>query len=233
VVNEGSAPTQGQVSHMWSYHSYISMQEDHNAGLIGNTIVYAPGKMNSTMSSYREFVLLYMQYDESNSFMSQTNLEVLTGKNVSESASSSTLPVPALGHGYGNSSIWSPQLVNLMSSGQLSTTQAPTFSSLNGLIYANNAPFEVCVNDPTIWYVAAMGSNPHVFHMHGNGFTLNGNNYAAISINDGEMKTLHSSMTSEGQWQLICHVDNHLAFGMVDNYIVYPADQCPLPKLAT
>ena len=181
VVNEGSAPTQGQVSHMWAYHSYISMQEDHNAGLIGNTIVYAPGTMNSTMSSYREFVLLYMQYDESNSFMSQTNLEVLTGKPVPESASSSALLVPALGHGYGNASIWSPQVVNLMSSGQLSTTQAPTFSSLNGLIYANNAPFEVCANDPTIWYVAAMGSNPHVFHMHGNGFTLNGNNYAAIS----------------------------------------------------
>jgi manganese oxidase len=40
-------------------------------------------------------------------------------------------------------------------------------------------------------------------------------------------------MLSEGQWQLICHVDNHLAFGMVDSYIVYPADQCPLPKLAS
>jgi hypothetical protein len=45
------------------------------------------------------------------------------------------------------------------------------------------------------------------------------------------MKTLHSNMTAEGQWQLICHVDNHLAYGMQDNYIVYPADGCPLPTL--
>jgi manganese oxidase len=46
------------------------------------------------------------------------------------------------------------------------------------------------------------------------------------------MKTLHSTMGAVGQWQLICHVNNHLAFGMVDNYRIYPADSCPLPKLA-
>ena len=163
---------------MWAYHSYISMQEDQNAGLIGSTIVYAPGMMNTTMSQYREFVLVYMQYDESDSFMSQTNLELLVGTNTSASGTDLAVPVP---QGNGNYSIWHPQLVNLQSSGRLSSTQAPTFSSLNGYVYANNAPFEVCVNDPTIWYVSAMGSNPHVFHMHGNGFTLNGNNYAAIS----------------------------------------------------
>jgi len=39
-------------------------------------------------------------------------------------------------------------------------------------------------------------------------------------------------MGAEGQWQLICHVDNHSAFGMTDNYIIYPAGQCPLPPLA-
>jgi manganese oxidase len=182
LINEGSAPTQGAVSHMWAYHSYISMQEDQNAGLIGNTIAYAPGKMQDTMESYREFVLTYMQYDESNSFMSQTNKQMLASSNSSDGASGSSLtPIPVTGGGYGNYSIWHPQIVNLLSSNQLSTVQAPTFSTLNGLVYANNAPFEVCVNDPTIWYVSAFGSNPHVFHMHGNGFNLNGVNQAAIS----------------------------------------------------
>ena len=73
-------------------------------------------------------------------------------------------------------------MVNLLSSNQLSTEQAPTFSTLNGLVYANNAPFEMYINDPTIWYVSAFGSNPHVFHTHGNGFTLNGVNLAAMSM---------------------------------------------------
>jgi FtsP/CotA-like multicopper oxidase with cupredoxin domain len=136
--------------------------------------------MNTTMESYREFVLNYMQFDESNSFMSKTNMQVLTGNNASASNPESG-PYPAVGQGYGNSSIWQPQVVNLMSSGQLNTTQAPTFSALNGLIYANNVPFEVCANDPTIWYVTAFGDNPHVFHMHGNGFVFHGDNLAAIS----------------------------------------------------
>lgn len=182
LINDGSAPTQGQVSHMWGYHSYISMQEDLNAGLLGSTIAYAPGKMNETMESYREFVLVYMQYDESDSFLSQTNMQMLTANASIKGLDTTSMPSLTHGQGYGNYSIWHPQLTNLMSAGQLSTVQAPTFSALNGLIFANNAPFEMCVNDPTIWYVSAFGANPHVFHMHGNGFVLQGNNQASISM---------------------------------------------------
>jgi uncharacterized cupredoxin-like copper-binding protein len=54
-----------------------------------------------------------------------------------------------------------------------------------------------------------------------------------IGLNDGEMKTLTSTMTAIGQWGLICHVGNHLSMGMLDNYIVYPPENCPLPKLAS
>jgi hypothetical protein len=46
------------------------------------------------------------------------------------------------------------------------------------------------------------------------------------------MKTLHATMGSIGEWQLICHVNNHLAMGMMDIYRVYPSETCPLPKLA-
>jgi hypothetical protein len=155
------------------------MDQDMFAGLIGSTIVYAAGKMNATMESYREFVLVYMQYDESNSIMSAVNKEYLTGNN--QVVPLTKTPSPTSPESYGNSSIWEPQVINLMSTGQLNTTQAPTFSALNGLIFANNAPFEVCANDPTIWYVSAFGDNPHVFHMHGNGFMHGGDNMAAIS----------------------------------------------------
>src|SRR2546423_6113439 len=223
--------------------------------------------MNETMASHREFVLVYMQYDESLSIMSAVNRQYLTGND--RLITTTSTPSPTTPESYGNSSIWEPQVTNLMSTGQLNTTQAPTFSALNGLIFANNAPFEMCANDPTIWYVSAFGDNPHVFHMHGNGFMHGGDNMASIStsysllypelsglfladlvvttpnhfspmtdlicaigINDGEMKTLTSSMTALGQWDLICHVGNHLSMGMLDTYIVYPPESCPLPKLA-
>ena len=138
--------------------------------------------MNATVASYREFVLVYMQFDESDSFMSLINKQAPGVSNASAPAlDANAFPMPTLGQGYGNYSIWHPQLVNMASSLKLNSTQAPTFSSLNGLIYSNNALFEVCANDPTIWYVAAYGNNPHVFHMHGNGFVLDGNNLASIS----------------------------------------------------
>lgn len=179
LINNGSAPTQGAVSHMWAYHSYIAMEQDQFAGLTGSTIVYNRGMMNATMASYREFVLVYMQYDESNSIMSAINKQYLTGNG--QTVPLTTTPSPTTPESYGNSSIWKPQVTNLMATGQLNTTQAPTFSALNGLIFANNAPFEVCVNDPTIWYVSAFGDNPHAFHMHGNGFVHGGDNMATIS----------------------------------------------------
>ena len=230
LINDGSAPTQGAASHMWGYHSFVTMQEDLNAGLVGPTIVYSRGKMNSTMASNREFTLMYMQYDESNSFLSDTNAQQMLGIT---NTSSSVSPVPALGQGYGNYSIWHPQITNLLSSGKLSPSQAPTFSTLNGLVFANNNPFEMCAGDSVIWYVVAYGNNPHVFHMHGNGFVYQGMNMASISINAGVMRTLPMTANGVGLWQLICHISNHDAKGMEDNYIVYPNGSCPLPKLAT
>ncbi len=113
---------------MWGYHSYISLQEDQNAGLTGSTIVYAAGKMNATVASYREFVLVYMQFDESDSFMSLINKQAPGVSNASAPAlDANAFPMPTLGQGYGNYSIWHPQLVNVASSLELNSTQAPTF----------------------------------------------------------------------------------------------------------
>lgn len=62
----------------------------------------------------------------------------------------------------------------------------------------------------------AHGGDSHSFHMHGNGFTSGGVN----------MATLFMQATGAGLWQLICHVDDHLAKGMVANYWVMQ-DNCP------
>jgi len=68
----------------------------------------------------------------------------------------------------------------------------------------------MCLNDKVIWYVNAMGSASHVFHMHGNGFTYpyNGVNTYATSINAGIGKTLYMNATDRGKWQVICHVSS-------------------------
>lgn len=208
-----------------SYHSFVSYQQDSNAGLLGPQIVYGAGKMESTMANYREFPLLYMVYDETDSWLSGENAVRLNGKQ----SSGQRKPPQSLWSG--NQTVWSPQLTNLDGSGGFQG--APSFHSLNGYVYANSPTFEMCLDDKVIWYVNAFGSASHVFHMHGNGYTYQGYSGDAISINDGVGKTLYMTATGEGQWQVLCHVANHEARGMEDNYRVFPAGQCPLQSNST
>ena len=229
LINNGSAPPEGQESLMWSYHSFVNMAVDLNTGLCGPTIVYQPGGMNKTMASNREFVLLYEVFDESNSFLASTNAEMY---NTSSNASAIAKPATLETSYTGNSSFWQPQLVN-MPTVSLSSTQAPSFYTLNGYVLANSPSFESCTDDAAIWYVYSFGGASHVFHMHGNGFTYRGLNMASKSLNDGNMMTLQATMYATGIWQVICHVSNHLSDGMQGLYQVYPKASCPLDKLAS
>ncbi|KAK0347742.1 hypothetical protein LTS02_009782 [Friedmanniomyces endolithicus] len=296
MVNAAAGPPAGEPAMVHSYRSYVDLQTDSNAGLIGPQIVYAQGQMASTMANYREIPLLYMIYSESNSWLSAENKAVLgaggnsrreaqggpggqhgqnqgngnpnpqnqgngnpnnqngyqhpsqgSGSgNATSSGPSSTSsvgsPTQSASTGAasssavnvnnlwpGNYTVWHPQAVNLAGSGQFSN--APSFYTMNGYIFGNNPTYEMCLSDKVIWYVNAYGGASHVFHMHGNGFKYHGFNEYAMSVNDGVGKTLYMDAVGGGKWQVICHVDNHQALGMVSDYQVYPAGQCPLPAL--
>lgn len=138
-----------------------------NAGLTCPTIVYPRGQMNATMAAHREFIVTFMNFDESWSFISAKNAHSF---GVEPLALPSNTSIPSQDNGYGKYSNWQPQIVNIESSSQLSTQQAPVFHSVNGGVFANDPPFEMCQDDKILWYVQAHGSASHVFHMHGNGF---------------------------------------------------------------
>jgi FtsP/CotA-like multicopper oxidase with cupredoxin domain len=174
----------------------VSLYEDANSGLIGPTIIYAPQKMKSTMAKYREFPLLYMIYSEAKSFLSGINHERQDSQYQYTGIDINTQNPPS-----GNSSVWRPELTNVLSAGQFSS--APSFHSMNGYMYANNPPFEMCLGDDVIWYVNAYGSASHVFHMHGNGFRYQGEAGYAISINDGVGKTLYMNAAGESMLRLM------------------------------
>ena len=248
MVNDGAGPNnEFEPAKGHSYHSYVAMQEDTNAGLIGPTYIYPRGKMESVMASFREFPLLFMQYSETTSFMNKINTAGNSSSawahgNVSSWANSNTssegnqrmggsmqfqdLLSPTAN--YGNRSIWESQITNLLSS---SWNDAPTWDSVNGFVLSNNPIYDMCVDDDVIWYTYAYGSASHVFHMHGNGFEENGIFMPSMSINDGKVHTLVMSAAGVGQWQVICHVNGHNTYGMVANYRVYE-DSCPLKPLA-
>lgn len=226
LVSDSAGPNPSQPARTHSYHSYVSLEQDSNAGLIGPTIVYRKGEMAKTMASYREIPLLYMIYNEANSFLSASNAAALLRNSTQTTtpSQSSTENFPS-----GNTSIWLPQLTNLLSAANFPS--APSFYTMNGYIFANNPIFDMCLDDKVIWYVNAYGAASHVFHMHGNGVSYLGNSEYAVSINDGVGKTLVMDAVGEGIWQVICHVDNHHAMGMMSNYRVSGEGECRVPSL--
>ena len=145
-----------------SYHSYVSLQEDANTGLIGPTIIYARGRMNATRASHREFPILYNTYDENISWLSAANKARLDRGGEPEPAGSSkpmiaqpdTQGLPA-----GNSTVWGPQLANFGASRKFGA--APTFFALNGFVYANAPTFEMCVDDNVRFGPHPMSSQHH------------------------------------------------------------------------
>lgn len=172
-----------------SYHSYVSLLEDTNAGLMGPTFIYAKGKMASTMANYREFSLLYMIYNEDASFLATTNSLRQKGN--------WSMPAGPEVHGlpYGNQSVWLPQLTNV--AGANRSAGHPSFSSINGYVYSNNPTFDMCLQDNVIFYTLAYGSLSHVAHFHGNGFRAEGEQQYAVSINDGVGRTLYLDPTGK------------------------------------
>jgi hypothetical protein len=109
--------------------------------LIGPTIIYAKGLMNSTMASYREFPILYNTYDENISWLSGGNKAVLDPANTTRSSNQiNTGGLPS-----GNETVWGPQLTNFGDSRMFDA--APTFYSINGYVYSNTPIFEMCLDD--------------------------------------------------------------------------------------
>lgn len=208
----------------------VSTYQDQDAGLSGPVIIYPQGKMNSTMAQNREFILFYGDNQESNSFLALQNVQkYLSGVNstgFNESYQYPTMPP-------GNMTRWYPQLINTPNTPDITTTMAANFFPINGYIYANNPPFEMCVNDPTIWYLWDMGFDTHVVHWHGNNVVANGLVTESVAINPGQMITTTMTPANPGFWQVICHFNTHLAKGMEANYIIYGGigPECTLPPL--
>ncbi|KAG9946576.1 Cupredoxin, partial [Aureobasidium melanogenum] len=229
IITDSQAPAPGQSSRLWSYHSFVNMPSDLSAGLSGPLIVYNSGEMNSTMSSHREFVVTTNTHFEAKSFMAGINAKN-AGVDTSKLQVTNQLVQPYSG----NESFWVPQMANSPAV-MLSNAQGPIFYTMNGYVFGNGAPYEMCRNDPVIWYVMAFGGASHVFHLHGNNFQYNDIWLAAQSVNAGEMYTFNMNAQLPGVWQLLCHVSDHNLFGMQQNYVVYGTEEdgetCPLPPL--
>ena len=206
----GPGPADGS-SVVWLYHSHVNEQRDVNSGLIGPIIVTARGMARpdgSPKDIDREFVCLFMLFDENVSWYLDHNIQTYTSdpKGVNKLDGK---PVDADG------------LFSLIGTGFI----AESFrSSINGYMFANGPMMTMKKGEHVRWYMTTLGGlvNAHDPHWHGNVVLAKGHRTDVLSLTQAEMLTADMVPDNPGIWMYHCHVDDHMTTGMVTLYKVEP-----------
>ncbi|MGB9236883.1 MAG: multicopper oxidase domain-containing protein [Terriglobales bacterium] len=195
---------------VWLYHSHVNEMIDVNSGLIGAIIITRRGMAlpdGKPKDVDKEFVALYMIFDENQSWFLDDNIQKHTddpaGVNKNES-----IPVDAEGR------------FNFVEPAGF--TGANIRSTINGMQYANLPMMTMKKGDRVRWYLVTMGFgfNFHTPHWHGNVVLDNGKRTDVIALSPAQMVTVDMVPDDPGIWLFHCHVSDHMDGGMVARYQV-------------
>ena len=210
-VPERAGPGPGDPSSiMWLYHSHST--KDVESGLVGMIIVSGRGKAGSDGKPKdvdREFVSLFMIFDENTSWYVDHNIEAYTsdpkGVNRQELNLVDLEGVPsATGTGF---------------------VAANQKGTINGYIFANMPMMTMKKGERVRWYLATIGegTNFHTPHWHGNIVVYSGKRTDVVLLGGpAQMLTVDMVPDDPGIWLYHCHVDDHMDMGMVALYKVEP-----------
>jgi hypothetical protein len=192
----GPGPMDGS-SVMWMYHSHTDEIADTNAGLVGPMVITAAGKADRATATPkdvdREVFSYFTVENENASLHLASNLSRLAGAphEVSEDDE----------EGFEES--------NLM-------------HSVNGYVYGNGPVPVMKVGQRVRWYTYTLGTEVdlHTPHWHGNTVTTNGMRSDMIQLLPGMMMVSDMVPDDPGTWLFHCHVNDHIAAGMLARYRV-------------
>jgi FtsP/CotA-like multicopper oxidase with cupredoxin domain len=190
----GPGPADGS-SVMWMYHSHTDEVGDLYAGLTGMIVVTRAGMARPDGSPEdvdREVFLDFMVDNESKSPLLADNQEEAGVPVESEDQESEEIAESNLKHG------------------------------INGYLYGNMPMIDVKAGQHVRWYVMGMGTEVdlHTPHWHGNDVTVNGMRTDVVSLLPATMVIADMVPDDVGTWLLHCHVNDHIAAGMVTRYRV-------------
>jgi FtsP/CotA-like multicopper oxidase with cupredoxin domain len=96
------------------------------------------------------------------------------------------------------------------------------FQSIDGRAFVGNTPvFRSTVGDLVQWDVMAMGSEHHSFHVHGHRWiTPGGVPRDTVTVGPAESFRVRWREADPGRWLYHCHVEDHMAAGMIGIYTV-------------
>jgi hephaestin len=189
----GPGPMEGS-STMWMYHSHVDEAGDTNAGLIGPMIVARCGQARPDGSPIDVDRQLVVNFS-----VMDENSSLWIDDNMATLAA----PPAADDEGFVES--------NLM-------------HSINGYVYGNLPGLTMKKGDRVRWYVMAMGTEVdlHTPHWHGNTVVTGGMRADVVSLLPAEMLTADMVPDNTGTWLFHCHVNDHIAAGMLSLFTVNP-----------
>jgi FtsP/CotA-like multicopper oxidase with cupredoxin domain len=206
----GPGPADGS-SVVWLYHSHVNEQRDVNSGLVGAIIVTARGMGDADGKPKdvdREFVCLFMLFDENVSWYLDHNIQAYTTdpKGVNKFDGK-----PVDGDG----------LFSIIGTG---FTAENFRSSVNGYMYGNGPMMTMKKGERVRWYLLTLGGlvNAHTPHWHGNVVLAKGHRTDVLSLSSAEMLTADMVPDNPGIWMYHCHFDDHMNTGMATLYKVEP-----------
>jgi hephaestin len=192
----GPGPNDGS-SVQWMYHSHVDEIADTYTGLMGPIVVTRAGMARADGSPNdvdREVFALFSVMNENKSHLLLANLRKFPQK-----------PYPAdLGEdGFDES--------NLM-------------HSINGYVYGTEPMITMREGQRVRWYVLSMGTevDVHTPHWHGNDVTVGGMRTDTVSLLPASMVVADMVPDNPGTWLFHCHVNDHIAAGMMTRYQVVP-----------
>jgi len=206
----GPGPNDGS-SVVWLYHSHTNEPRDVNSGLIGAIVVTARGKARpdgTPRDVDREFVTLFMGYNENRSWYIDHNIQAYTGdpKGVRKDE---IIPLDAEGNftlagtGFGDTNIK---------------------FTMNGFMFGNMPMITMKKGERVRWYLITLGDgfNFHTPHWHGNMVLADGKRTDVVALSPAQMLTVDMIPDNPGLWMFHCHVSEHMEAGMHAHYQVLP-----------
>lgn len=196
---------------VWLYHSHAYEMRDVHSGLVGAIIISRRGASDAAGKPRdvdREFVCLFMLFDENQSWYLDYNIQTYTSdpKGVNKSE---FIPVDADG--------------NLAPAGTGFSVANGKFA-INGYIYGTGPVMTMKKGERVRWYLVGLGEgfSFHTPHWHGNVVLYDGKRTDVVSLMQAQMVTVDMVPDDPGTWMFHCHLDDHMESGMMAFYKVEP-----------
>ena len=206
----GPGPADGS-SVVWLYHSHVNEQRDVASGLIGPIIITARGMAGPNgrpKDVDREFICLFLIFDENASWYLDHNIQTFTKD-------------PKGVNKYEGKPMDSDGVFSFFGTG---FTSQNFRSTINGYMYGNGPMMTMKKGERVRWYMMSIGGiiQGHTPHWHGNVVLAKGHRTDVVTLAQAEMITADMIPDNPGIWMYHCHVDEHMVTGMATLYKVEP-----------